>query len=127
MKVTAQNATVSVADGSYAKENSTLEFTVTAASGYSVTEVKVNGAAVTASGGKYSVTVTGATEITVGTAAAQTGGGNTSGGGSQPDDPEEPTGGCNGSIAGGITLAAVSAAILLGGLIIAAVKKLRGR
>ncbi len=34
-------------------------------------------------------------------------------------------GGCNGSIAGGITLAAVSAAILLGGLIIAAVKKLR--
>lgn len=36
-------------------------------------------------------------------------------------------GGCNGSIAGGITLAAVSAAILLGGLIIAAVKKLRGR
>ncbi len=127
VKVTAQNATVSVADGSYAKENSTLEFTVTAASGYSVTEVKVNGAAVTASGGKYSVTVTGATEITVGTAAAQTGGGNTSGGGSQPDDPEEPTGGCNGSIAGGITLAAVSAAILLGGLIIAAVKKLRGR
>lgn len=33
--------------------------------------------------------------------------------------------GCNGSLAGGIALAAVSAAILLGGLIIAAVKKLR--
>ena len=64
------NATVNLGGKTTATNGKNLEFTVTVAEGYQLVSVKVNGDAVTATEGKYTVAVEGNIVITVATAEA---------------------------------------------------------
>lgn len=65
-----KNATVDLGGKETATNGTNLEFTVTVAEGYQLVSVKVNGDAVTATEGKYTVAVEGNIVITVATAEA---------------------------------------------------------
>lgn len=65
-----KNATVELGGKETATNGTNLEFTVTVAEGYQLVSVKVNGDAVTATEGKYTVAVEGNIVITVATAEA---------------------------------------------------------
>ena len=65
-----KNATVDLGGRETATNGTNLEFTVTVAEGYQLVSVKVNGDAVTATEGKYTVAVEGNIVITVATAEA---------------------------------------------------------
>ena len=65
-----KNATVDLGGKETATNGTKLEFTVTVAEGYQLVSVKVNGDAVTATEGKYTVAVEGNIVITVATAEA---------------------------------------------------------
>lgn len=69
--VDADNATVVITDSiTEGANHTTFTFTVTAAAGYSISEVKVNGKVVTATGDVYTGTILGATTIKVTALAA---------------------------------------------------------
>ena len=94
-------------------EGGTVSFSVTAASGWTVTGVSADGEALTAESGKYTLTVTADTSVVVtATAPAEP----------EPEpepEPDEDEGGCSGALEGGVTGIVVAvAAVLAAALVI---------